>query len=204
MKKVVRYEGPDGLLARGPYATPREFFEEIVSPNVDSFLADQGSKQFAFNAAVALYHMTEYVCGFAAEHNVDWFPDAGDAGIEPYRQRLLEKCPQFGVAEAVALAYKHYKLRHARAKEMAPAITSILRSVEIMESNALDEHKGATWAMDFTKPYKATERIIVQSADGTTHDLAEILVAVRDMWRAELDEIAMEGRTPHELKAPTS
>ena len=54
MTETIRQERPSGLLAVGAFASPRTYFEEIVSPNVDLLLRDNGSKQFAFNAAVGI------------------------------------------------------------------------------------------------------------------------------------------------------
>ena len=148
--------------------------------------------------------MADYVCEFALEHELNWFPDGGVAGIKRYREKLLARCPEFGIAEAVALVYKHYRIGNVRAKQIAPTILSVLREVEILQSNvdltAFPEEMRPSFAMDFTKPYRARERIIVRDGGGKTYVLHEVFSIVRDMWRKELGQLGMEAATPSELK----
>lgn len=204
MTEVVHVGTPEGILVTGGFMSPRTYFEEVVSPNVDLCLRDNGSKQFAFNAAVALYHMIEYVCGFATEHGLATFPFLGRDGIRAYRGELIIACPELGIAEAVALVYKHYRVDNVKARSIAPSIVSIQREGRFRGGNVdvstYPPDQRPIWVMDYSKPYKIDERIIVEDSTGKIHVLHEVFTIVRDMWRREIGRLGMDGAVPGDLK----
>lgn len=184
----------NGIRVRDPFLPPIEYFEEVVSPNVDSLCQDEGSRRMAFNAAVGLYHMVDYICEFADEHNVTWFPHLGVGCISSYRKELIAKCPEFAIAEAVALVVKHYRVGNPRVSSIAGRITSIRREHLIIRPDDPKEPEvGAILFFDFTKPFAVDERLILNLSSGEQIPLAPALVLVRDMWRDELNRISMHG-----------
>jgi len=75
------------------------FFQTVVAPTVDEFLANDQSIRRGFLAAIVLSHMADY-----------WAADEGHRDAFGIRTSVAEACPAFQLVWDVADAAKHQNL----------------------------------------------------------------------------------------------
>ncbi|TRX57957.1 hypothetical protein [Thalassomonas sp. M1454] len=203
MTEKILQGSENGLLCRGDFKPPLEFFNEVVNPNVLDLLRDQGSRRAAFNAASGLYHMAEYVHGFALDYDVTEYNNLGFQKAKGYIDSIMDKCPAFAYVEAIALVTKHYQIGNKRAKEIVESIREVkLVSTGLQSKNVPDPDDGLPppiFNIDFSKPQLIDEKLVIYLKDGSEIILSEIFVQVRDFWIDEFDRLGMNVSQPFEL-----
>ena len=82
-----------------PYPLSAHFFETVVAPTVDEFLANDQNIRRGFLAAIVLSHIADY-----------WAADEGHSNAHRVRVSVADACPAFQLVWDVADAAKHQTL----------------------------------------------------------------------------------------------
>ncbi|HUS70192.1 MAG TPA: hypothetical protein VM075_05365 [Anaerolineae bacterium] len=140
----------------------------------DGEMGDNKDRREAIDAAVALYHLREYI-------------------PEPFRRsraELAALCPDYHLVGDIANAAKHNVLTRG-----TPQVAGADRIREILVSTRFRDQEGE---------YDNQEKIVeVELTDGSKRDVYEILTNVVNMWFDELHRIGAIDRQPIQLKRQT-
>ncbi len=93
--------------------TPRDFFDLIVTPDVNDFVKSQGNIRFAFHACMSLDHMRDWVANFLG------------IGIGSFSDDVYKMCPAVEVIRNISVNAKHFP------PTRAPVITTMVSAKPI-------------------------------------------------------------------------
>lgn len=154
----------------------RYYFEHYVWPNYQAFLAEPGYEHLAMNAAVAAYHMLEWAAfsrlpsgSPAASRHQDLIDEQNKL-----RPTVMQACPQFGLLEDVATAYKHILTRPTGTNKRPRIITELVK----VRTASRDTRWSDKEAWDDSKAWQ--DRYVTVVADDGTAE-CELLFALNEV-----------------------
>ncbi|MGU3538424.1 hypothetical protein [Methylobacterium sp. A54F] len=151
--------------------SPRPFFEDILRPSYEAWLADPLAEWKAKAAVANADIMAERVFVYWDGH--DQTKVAGADSIRKYRSHIVtHMCPEFGLAWDIHDGHKHVSLRAPRR-----VTRSDQTGVSRMGFGQGGYGEGG---------YGGAEEIIVTLDDGSKRALSAIMKKVVAMWGAEL------------------
>lgn len=152
--------------------SPEEFFQTIVEPSYQDYLAAPFQHHRVKNAAAQLDTLAERMWQWWCETDVSKIQ--GTASPRAYRELLAKQvCPDFQIVWDLHDAHKHVELTRG-----ARIITSASQSGLTFVGGAFDPEVFDPAAFDC-----GVETFIVRLPNGTDRNLAEVFANVRDMWQ---------------------
>lgn len=94
--------------------TPKEFWEGIVVPDYEAFMANRDYLRLAFHCAVALFHMADWVFVTREATLPATFGFNAAGGERGFGNALVSIHPEFAPVRHAANAAKHLRLRKSR------------------------------------------------------------------------------------------
>jgi hypothetical protein len=100
--------------------TRREYFDQVVDPNYQDFLAEAMSFRRAINAAVTMYHFYERIYWYRKDNSPERLP--GNGSVDDFRQSLVQQCEDLDLLWDVADSMKHQFLTRPKAQGRARVV----------------------------------------------------------------------------------
>jgi hypothetical protein len=168
------------------FTTAADFFRGMLEPNYREFLRDQTDLRLAFNAAISLFHMADWVFHTRTDQirGTFKFKDRPVGAVRDFCNVLEQINPDFGRIRGIANASKHLRLNDIRPVQNAPrrADNLILRI-----ATATAHFIGFLPVPAFGKRF-STKVIVLEDEHGNGMDFSTIATSAYDMWK-QLNEI---------------
>jgi hypothetical protein len=166
--------------------TYSEYRAEIVEPDFNDFIKDDGDLRAAFHCAISLFHLHDWVyqthklyidANFAFKNKLGLAtPVSNHAG---FADALADQYPDFELIRGVANSAKHLSLRPRKVNRPAPPSN--------MPSNAANTFaQSAGWdnAQFDQDKWNGAPTVKLEGDNNQHLVLSEVATKVRDMWDA--------------------
>jgi len=95
--------------------TPREFFDQVVTPDCEELRSNPGDVRIAFHASTSLHHLREWVLKASlTEHK----------RLDEYSPDLYQRCPDLKVIRDLASNAKHFPPDPGKAEKMEVGVSA--------------------------------------------------------------------------------
>jgi hypothetical protein len=148
--------------------------------DISAYSRDKGNLRLALHAAIALFHMSDWVFhtheGFVRT-NFTFKDKAGNtkpvSDSATFANSLEESCEDFGRIRGIAHAAKHLKLREVRPVPNAPSHAA----------NTAVHEGGFTIGIFDQGSFDSGRKVMLSGANGIDVEFSNIASTVYEMWR---------------------
>lgn len=160
--------------------TSADYWIEIVEPDVSAYWRDKGNLRLALHAAIALFHMSDWVFHTHEDFvrtNFTFKDKAGD--IKPisspatFANALEEQCNDFGRIRGIAHAAKHLQLHDIRPVPNAPSHAA----------NTAVHESGFTRGIFDQGSFDSGRKVMLAGPNGNDMEFSAIAKTVYEMWQ---------------------
>ena len=146
--------------------TPREFFDQVVTPDCEELRSNPGDVRIAFHASTSLHHLREWVLKASlTEHK----------RLDEYSPDLYQRCPDLKVIRDLASNAKHFPPDPGKAEKM---------EVGVSAAPTTWDSPTALWDVALWGQSQQNQ-IIAKKEDGSRQWMIPIILNAYSFWKQE-------------------
>jgi hypothetical protein len=159
------------------------FYGEFAKPNYDEFKATPADRRKAFNASVTAWHLVDHVVGYYEDKD----PSRVYGSLAKYREQLFTACAELKDIEAVAVAFKHLKVKDARPKQVLASAGNVTGGKRQFHPTIINKTPEFGTVIEAVLEVSA---VFLDRADGTIVRFEPLIDRVMEMWANELKRLS--------------